>query len=301
MRDLVKYLDYWFYLPAISLLPPGLAYRMAELRGDWMCRARKDSARHAIRNILAVFPSLTARQVSEIARGHYRALSVVEMEAFWFTRSAEFFQTHMTVEGLENLKSAAGRPGGALVLLPHWGSVATFFVSIGKRGISFYVVGRPIARQQDQLHPAHLKAARKCMADIGDAIGHPLLYTGRGGFSKMRELLQSGEILMTAFDVTPHILRNVQAVQFFGRTAYFPDGLAQLQQQTGARVFYGFILRYKQKPYQRIEIRRLPEAPAGGEQNLMQRLVSMLEQEIRKRPCQWTLWDSMEWFYHERA
>ncbi|HEV8130109.1 MAG TPA: hypothetical protein VGQ81_02580 [Acidobacteriota bacterium] len=294
MRNVFKYLEYQIFLPLASRFPLPLAYRLAEWRGSWMYRTRKDSRQHAIQNIRATFPLLTARDAERIAREHYRTLSVVDVESLWFKKNVDFFLTHTRVDGLEKLKGAAGRPGGALVLLAHWGSVATFFVAIGKRGLSFHVVVRPIERDEDRLDPAHLKFAKKCVSDIGQAIGHPLLYTS-GSFRKKRDLLRSGEILMTAFDVTPHILHHIQPVQFFGRTAYFPSGLARLQQETGAHVFYGLILRSKQSPYQRIQIREVPLTT--GRDELMQRLVSMLEEEIRKSPSQWTLWDSMEWFY----
>ncbi len=299
MTDLWKHFDYRLLLPLISHLPPRLAYRLAEWRGNWMYRARRDSRRSAIQNISAAFPSLAPGDAEGIARQHYQTLSVAEMECLWFKKNADFFLTLTHVEGLDKLKRAAGQPGGALVSLAHWGSLDTFFVALGKRGVPFYIIGRPIERDEDRLHPAHLKFARKCVSDIGEAVGHPLLYTGRGGFQKMRELLRAGEILMTAFDVTPHILHHVQPIRFFGRIAYFPYGLTRLQQEAGARVFYGFIFRSKQPPYQRIQIRELPLT--GGGDELMPRLVSVLEEKIRKSPSQWTLWDSMSWFYQAPA
>ncbi|MBI2821204.1 MAG: hypothetical protein HYX74_03170 [Acidobacteria bacterium] len=296
MRSLLKYLDYQFLLPLVARFPYPVAYRLAEWRGDALYLSRKQSRRHAIENILKAFPSLAEGEAREIARSHYRTLSVDEMESFWFDRTSEFFDRYVSVDGLENLRRAA-HPGGALLLLGHWGSACTLFVALGRRGVSFHIVGRPLERATDCLHPAHLRYGKKRVADIEKAVGHPFLYTGRGNFERMQDLLHAGQIIMIMFDVTPNILRHVRPVRFFDRTAYFADGVVRLQRQTGARLFRGSIRRQRHPPYQRIQIREVDVASSTGDDELLQQLVGMLEEEIREDPSRWTLWDSLGWFY----
>ncbi|MBI4454686.1 MAG: hypothetical protein HY644_02170 [Acidobacteria bacterium] len=297
MRSLLKDLDYRLLLPFIARLPFPLAYRAAEWRGDWIYLLRRNSRRHAIENIREALDPISESRSREIARRHYQTLSVDEMEAFWFGRDSDFFSDYVSVEGLEDLQKAAGHPGGVLLILGHWGSSGTLFVALGKRGVSFHIVGRPLERNTDRLQPAQLRYGKKRVLDIETAVGHPFLLTGLGNFARMRELLRSGEMVMIMFDVTPNILRHVQTVQFFGRKAYFANGVAQLQRQTGARVFRGSIYRSRRHPYQRIRIWEIPVIASMSQDQLLQQLVCTLEDEIRKRPFEWTLWDSMGWFY----
>jgi lauroyl/myristoyl acyltransferase len=289
--------DYDILLPLISRFPPSLAYRMAEWRGSWIYRAREESRQHAIENVRRALTVLSEREVRAVVRRHYQTLSVDEMESFWFEKDSEFFRRNLVIEGLETLQQSAGRPGGAILMIGHWGSPGTLIVALGKNGIPFNVAVRPIERDEDALHPAQLQYAKKRLADIERAIQRPILYTGQGKFPRMRELLRSGELIMLQLDVTPNILRHVQPALFFGRTAYFADGIVRLQQDTGARVFYCIILRMRKRPYQRIQIREITVTPSAKVTELLQQLVSLLEEEIRERPCQWTLWDSMSWFY----
>ncbi|MBI3940556.1 MAG: hypothetical protein HY315_06950 [Acidobacteria bacterium] len=301
MVSFLRHFDYRFLLPLIARIPVPAAYRLAEWRGSWAYLIGRESRRHAIRNILQAFPSLSEVEAKAIARRQYQTLSVGEMESCWFERDGAFFRRNVAIAGLEALAEAAGRPGGVILMIGHWGSPGTLIVALARRGIQFHLVVRPIVRNEDPLHPAHLEFATGRLAAIEDAIRHPILYTGRGNFSRMAEFLRSGKIVMLQIDVTPNILRHVQPIQFFGRCAYFGDGIAQLHLQTGARIFHASITRSSGSPRQRILIREIETPPGKQANDLLQRLAWRLEEEIRERPCHWTLWDSMGWFYQPPA
>jgi len=299
VKDHLKYLDYQVLLPMIARLPPPLAYRLAEWRGTWRYLSRSDSRFAAIRSIAGVFPAFSPQQVRSVARRQFQTVSVDEMESSWFRKGGEFFERATSVEGLEEVRRAVSARRGVLVFLAHWGSPGILFVALGRKGLRFHVVVRPIDRDQDQLHPAHVKWGLKRFADIEAAAGHPFLFTGRGNFPAMRELLRAGQVLLIPFDVTPHIVRSVARVKFLGRAAYFPDGIARLHQETGAPIFQALVLRSSRRPYQSIRIREVKVSPGMSSEQIMQILVAILEEQIMSRPCQWTLWDSLEWFYRE--
>jgi lauroyl/myristoyl acyltransferase len=299
VKDPLKYLDYQVLLPMIARFPPPLAYRLAEWRGSWRYFARSESRSAAIRNIAGAFSTFAPRQVKIVALRQFQTASVDEMESSWFRKNPEFFERVTSIEGLEELRQAARANRGVLIFLAHWGSPGIMFVALGRKGLKFHVVVRPLNRDQDQLHPAHVKWGMNRFADIEAAAGHPFLLTGQGNFPKMRDLLRNGELLMVPFDVTPQIVRSVAGVQFLGRDAYFPDGIARLHQETGAQVFQSLILRSPHRPYQSIRIREVKLSPGMTSQQIMQKLVGILEEQIISAPGHWTLWDSLEWFYRE--
>lgn len=298
VKALPGYLDYGFLLPLMARLPVPAAYRMAEARGDLLYCARKLSREHGVENIRSVL-SLSEPEAREIIRRQFRTISVDELEAFWFEGRDSFFDRHVEVTGAEELRRASGRPGGVLLVLGHWGSACTLFVALGRMGIHFHIVGRPLDREIDPFHPAYLEYGKRRIAALEQATGHPFIYTGRGNFGRIRELLSGGATVLMMFDVTPNILKHVQPARFFGRTAYFADGVVRLQQDTGARVFSTSITRDPERCLQRVEVSEVNvSAPEGG---LLQSLVGSLEAEIRRRPHEWILWDSLTWFFQPRA
>jgi lauroyl/myristoyl acyltransferase len=298
LKRLLGYLDYRLLLPLAARLSVSSAYRLAEARGDLLYCARRASREHAVANLQGAL-AVSEPEARTSIRRQFRTASVDELEAFWFDDHPSFFERHVEVRGAADLQAAAGKPGGILLVMGHWGSACTLFVALGRMGIHFHIVGRPLERDLDPIHPAHLAYGRRRIAAIERAAGHPLIYTGRGNFTRLGELLRSGETVLMMFDVTPNILRHVQPVRFFGRTAYFADGVVKLQEQSGARVFLGGITRDEEKPLQRVSLTELN--PAAAEGGLLQGLVGLLEEEIRRRPHEWLLWDSMTWFYQPKV
>ena len=101
----LKEVDYGLVLPALARMPTGLAYRMADLRGEATFLLRRQACRAAQRNLQATFPELDPAQARRTIRRQCRVLSRDEMESYWFNRPLSFFEPRIRIRGLEELRT----------------------------------------------------------------------------------------------------------------------------------------------------------------------------------------------------
>ncbi len=303
LMDWIKVADYDAALPAISRLPRALAYGLADLRGRLLTCSLRDSFAWASRNVESTFPHLAAAERRRIVIGHYQAESRNEMEAFWYPKPLGQLQSFVRCTGLETLREAASSGDGVLLFSSHMGSTGLFFVFAGKSGVPMNIIGRSIEPEDNPLHPAVLRYNRKRVRWIETAIGHPFLMTGRGNYSRLLEKLRAGEVVMMLADVVPALVnpKHTTEVTFFGRRAWFPNGIASLFFTTGSRLLHWRIHRNKETGHQEIGISEVTDSfrPAADKAEFMQKLVALLEQDIRRYPDHWLGWDSLEHYYRK--
>ncbi len=299
LPDASKYLDYSLILPVISRFPVKTAYRLADLRGWLICRSRHDSRRHAEKNVYRVFPSLGKEEIQHIVLEHFQVESRNEMEAFWYRNPLSFFQRFVRIDGLDLLQEARESRQGVLLFSGHMGSTGLFFARMGKHGIRLNVVGRSIEPNENPLHPAVLHYNRKRVRWIEETVGRPFLLIGRGNYPVIQEKLEQGEVIVILIDVLPTLLRRAVQVRFLDRQAFFADGIASLFQQTQARLLQWTIHRDENSGRQKIEILDVTRHthPSLNRSEIVQKLVELLEEKIRRNPGHWLSWDSLEQFY----
>ena len=181
------------------------------------------------------------------------------------------------------------------------GSTGRCFVFAGKSGVPMDIVARSIEPEDNPLHPALLRYSRKRVRWIETAIGHPLLITGRGNYSRLVEKLRAGGVIMMLIDVLLTLVnpKYTTEVTFFGRRAWFPNGIASLFFATGPRLLHWRIHRNRETGCQEIEISEVTRffRPAAGRAEFMQKLVALLEQDICRYPDHWLGWDSLKNYY----
>ena len=301
--DWIKAADYGLALPAISKLPRAVAYRLADLRGKLLTYSRRDTFTWASRNVESVFPHLDPGELRSIVIGHFQVQSRDTMEAFWYPKPLKQLQNLVRCTGLDSLRAAASSGDGVLLFSSHLGSTGLFFVVAGKSGVPMNIVARSIEPEDNPLHPAVLRYNRKRVRWIETAIGHPFLMSGRGNYSRLVEKLRAGEVVMMLADVLPTLVnpKYTTEVTFFGRRAWLPDGIASLFSTTGSRLFHWKIHKNRTTGYQEIEISEVTDSfrSAAGKADFMQRLVGLLEQDIRRYPDHWLAWDSLEHYYRK--
>ena len=301
LMDWIKAADYGVALPTISKLPRALAYSLADLRGRMLACAHRDSFAWASRNVESTFPHLSAGERRRIVIGHYQAESRNEMEAFWYPNPLDDLQSFVRCAGLDTLREAAASGDGVLLFSSHMGSTGLFFVFTGKSGVPMNIVGRSIEPEDNPLHRSVLRYNRKRVRWIETAIGHPFLMTGRGNYSRLVEKLRAGEVVMMLADVVPTLVnpKHTTEVTFFGRRAWFPNGIASLFFATGSRLLHWRIHRSTETGHQEIEISEVTDSfrPAADRAEFMQKLVGLLEQDIHRYPDHWLSWDSLEHYF----
>ena len=303
LMDWVRTTDYDAVLPMISMLPRPLAYALADLRGRLLIYSLRDSFAWASRNVESVFPHLDADERRRIVIGHFQAESRNEMEAFWYPKPLDHLQSFVRCTGLDTLREAASSGDGVLLFSSHMGSTGLFFVFTGKSGVPMNIVGRSIEPDENPLHPAVLRYNRNRVRWIETAIGHPFLMTGRGNYPRLVEKLRAGEVVMMLADVVPTLVKSKHTteVTFFGRRAWFPNGIASLFFTTGSRLLHWRIQRNRVTGHQEIDISEVTDSfrPTADKREFMQELVELLEHDIRRYPDHWLGWDSLEHYYRK--
>jgi len=295
--DRFTHYDYKYLLPASSRLPWRLANRVADLRGRVSYRLKEISRRQATENLSEIYPGLKDRKIRSLVIRHFQTQCREEMEAFWYPRPLSFLQQFVTIENLPVLTRAVERGRGVLLCSGHWGSVGLFFAFLGKSGFPMHVVGRSIdPADYPTLHPSEWKFNTRKVRWIEEQVGNPFLLTARGNFPRMIELLGAGETIMLLVDVVPQLLRRTVRVNFLGWPSCFGDGAASLCRATGASLIYWSIARNRASGIHSISFDDLtppnPEELTNTE--IMQALISRLEQKIMAQPDHWFFWDSLE-------
>jgi lauroyl/myristoyl acyltransferase len=295
-QDLRKHFEYSVLLPSIARMPVRLAYRLADARGDLICRSSGIYRAYAKRNVTRVFPHLSEIEAEKIVRNHYRILSRDELEAFWYTRPTSFLDGISEVRGLEELRAVTSAGTGALLFSGHLGNTGLFFVILGRKGIEMNIVGRSIEPGENPLHPAVRRYAQKRVQRIESAVKRPFLLTGKGNYPVICEKLNRGEIIMLLIDVVPYLLKKTVPVSFLGREAQFGYGIASLFCQTRVPLFQ-WTIHWEGK--NRIEIREVTDEvrDLSSKAEIMQKLAHLLEEKIHLHPAHWNQWDSLEHFY----
>src|SRR5690606_25562782 len=135
-----------------------------------------------------------------------------------------------TVEGLDALRAAVERSGGALVLTGHLGNWEVGGAAVAARGLPIDVVAKGMAnrRFQDELFAVRERLGMR-VVEMRDAPREVL------------RALRGGRVAAIVGDQNAH--RNAVFVPFFGRGAATARGPALFAIRTGVPVFVGFAIR----------------------------------------------------------
>lgn len=294
---LLKYLEYFVYLPLSARFPIPMAHKLSDVRGLLQYWNRQASRNHARRNVSRVFPEMTPEQVRRTVIAHYQTVARDELEFFWNRKPLSFFRRFIDFRGVESLRSALKSPKGVLLVCGHFGSFGLFMMLLGKLGIRLHVIGRPL--DQNPMHPAAWRFNRRLVARIEQEIGNPFILTGRGKYFEIRDRLLAAEGVLIMADVPPHLVKRKVPVSFLGQTGFFADGIVNLFKETGASLFCGSILRDQKSGRYQMEFRDVSSLfpRHEGKEILVQKMASMVERTILEHPQDWHFWDSLDHYY----
>ncbi len=295
LARLAKNLDFALLLPGIARMPPMLAASLARCRGDLYYLLRSEARRAAIRNMAEVLPGLGEREVRRKVRRSFRALSRDELDSYWLDRPLSKLQRLVRISGLETLRKALAERRGVLFYTGHLGSTGLLITVLGKMGIPLNLVFRRVEDIPD-MPAAWYRYGGMRVARLEAAAGRPILAAGRANYFAMRGRLREGEIVLMGIDVIPRFLKRTIPVRIFGRPARFPDGIARLYLDTGARVLFWSIHEIEGGRHCS-EILDVTDRLEGldNRQAITQELVRVLEERVRRHPEDWLEWEA----FHE--
>ncbi len=289
-------LDYGCLLPLLGHLRLPTANRVADWRGDLRYFLRRRRREDALRNLRMLLPDGPLSRARRLARQQCRVWSRDELETYWFCRTGPG-SPRVRVSGLEAVREAVSSGRGALMVTGHLGCVGVFMHWLGQRGLGVNLVFLP---PEDLRHMpvSWYRYARRRIGRIETAAGRPILYTRRNRYFRMRRQLRRGEALMIAVDVPQKRRKHTVEARLLGRCGRFPIGPARLWSDSGASLFFWTIHQEPDGCHQ-VRIQELTGQLTARHdlQATTQVLVGCLEQQIRRHPQDWLMWESAHGFF----
>jgi lauroyl/myristoyl acyltransferase len=284
--------------PLLARLPPGLGYRIARRRGDWIFRRHAAERAELASNLRQVLGGeLSPAAVDDVTREWFRLSSCEAVDVSRLRRRGRPLRRLVDIRGLEHLESALADGNGAIVCSAHFGSFDSAFSMLGACGYPITTVGR-----WQHNYTARLSRAERRFWEA--VYARPLRrhrkrpniepWTGRFDVAaRAANVLRANEVLTIAIDAPPLDSDAARAVEvpFLGRRARLLPGVATLAKVTGAPVLTAFLHRSADYCHQVLEISA--PLPAGGDTaTAFARCAADVSAAITKGPAHWRYWAS---------
>lgn len=290
---------YHILMPLLARLPQVSAYRLASLAARLSCPPNGVDM-NAIKNHLSwVLQDKSPADIEQITQ-YFIGLMAREALDSWFFRTLRSVKQVDKFIRLENFAYVAdARAAGQRVIISsgHFGRFWMAGVGMKAHGVSVGTITRDggednehgLAEVEHQYRLKKLQWLQTCFEG-------PFLVEG----DLIRPIYRAlDEHVMALFIDVPYLDDKNGCIKlpFLGRMARFPLGAARIAKKSGAIIvpFYAFESRsgLVARFYEPITTNDLSET------EIMQRLVMLLEEQIKAYPEQWWLWQALPLFWQD--
>ncbi|MPZ22145.1 MAG: hypothetical protein GEU28_01045 [Dehalococcoidia bacterium] len=288
LKAFLKYLSYRLAFALLGRLPRRVLYRVADRVGDLFFRiypGGRLAVQHNLKQVLGdtVPESYISAVAVEIFRNAARCYAdVVAMPSLDMER---FYRREIITHHLQNLKEAVEAGRGVILASGHYGSPEAAAQFLRVFGIELFVVTEPLAP----------RALSRFMDRLRSSQGHHFEPVSFGAMKEAFRTLRAGGAVALLYD--RDVIGSGRAVEFFGREALVPMGVADLAAKTGALIVPAFPRR---RPDGRFDVWFHPamEAvntgdPRADRVETTRRLLALLEGYIREDPRQWVVLEAV--------
>lgn len=235
----------------------------------------------ALTNIRLCFPNYSPPQQRAVLRAHFQSVGMGALETAicWWGKDATIRRL-ASIEGLENLRAAAARGQGIILLSAHFTSLE-LGVRIGQHylrdfGIETTAMYKP---PHDPVVDHVMRTRRE--AHIG---GKSIAYKDVKGFLRA---LKRGHAVWYAGDQRA-AKRQGELVDFFGQPALTHTAISRLTKMTGATIVPFFTLRRADgQGYKLLVQPPLEDFPSGDDLADARRINQLIEDIVRQAPEQY--------------
>jgi lauroyl/myristoyl acyltransferase len=285
---------YWTYRSVSFVtgkVPVRFSYWIGKRVGDLVYLTWKEHSANAVSNMRRVLGDNADWQVvKEVARDSFRnyAKTLVDFLRYPHLELRDIQRAIPRQSGWENLDKALEKGKGVLIVTAHLGNWDMAGALLGSKGLPIYAVA-------DTFEPKKLD---DLINGTRERYGIKLIKLDTASLRKIFTALKHNEIVMLLFD-RPEDEKGVP-VQFFGETAWLPEGPAAIALKTHASIVLGYCLRRKgDKTFQGafeepIEYENLLTGDKAKDiQIITQQIVTRMEALIRHHPDQWYMFRQM--------
>ncbi len=273
---------------AVLLFPYGFAVKvLGTFFGKLAYYCAIDARNKAKKNLRDCFPEKTDAQIKAITKeifinqgkNFFELVNFPKMDSSFIKSISSIENQHLIIDGIKKGK-------GILFVSAHTGNWEITAAAVADFGVPVNVVAKKIYIKELNDMLVKYRTSKNVNVILRDAPD-----TAR----KLLRALKKGEIIAMLIDQDTNVPGVF--VDFFGRPAWTPSGLAVLALRTGAEVLVGIDQRIEGLGHKTVVSGPLTIEPSGDFDkdviNLTQKASNVLEDHIRKYPQQWV------WF-HER-
>lgn len=245
------------------------------------------ASRKARKNLKRCFPEKSKAEIVAICKQVFinQGKNFFELANFPKMDSA-FIRSISTIENQHLIKESLEKGKGILFVSAHTGNWEITAAAVADFGVPVNVVAKKIYIEGLNNMLVKYRTSKNVNVILRDAPD-----TAR----KLLRALKRGEIIAMLIDQDTQVPGVF--VDFFGRKAYTPSGLATIALRTGADVLVGLDQRIDRFGHKTVVSGPITIEPSGDNKkdivNLTQKATNILEEHIRKNPTEWV------WF-HER-
>ncbi|OGS19940.1 MAG: hypothetical protein A3J83_01510 [Elusimicrobia bacterium RIFOXYA2_FULL_40_6] len=243
----------------------------------------------AQQNLKSCFPEKSDKEIRSLAK---RVFINQGKNFFEFINLSKLNKDNISsvvkFTGAEDFKAAYSRNKGVLMIAAHFSNWELLGVAIAQNGFPLSVIARKL----------YIEELDELLIQSRESMGMKIIRRGLND-SPMGILraLKKNHCLAMLIDQNIKSVASVY-VDFFGRKALTPSGLASLALKTGAPVVSGMIVREKDDTF-RVEMSKQVKLINTGdeEQDLIkntQVFTGIIESYIRRYPDQW-VWFHKRW------
>jgi KDO2-lipid IV(A) lauroyltransferase len=282
------FLGAWLFAKLVLLMPYPVAVQAGGGLGFLAYYLVADARRETRRNLRSAFPEKNEKEIRKIARLVFVNQGKNLFELFSFPKlTAADFKELVTIEKKERLEQALLQGKGVLIASAHCGNWEIMCASIALAGIPLNVIARRI----------YIEGLNTMLVNLRMSKGaRVILRSGRDAARNMLRSLRHGECLGMLIDQDTDVPGVF--VDFFGRTAWTPSGLASLAVRTGAPVVMALDVRMPDERHTVQLSEPLSMISTDDREHDVrvntQRITALIEEHIRRNPSQW-VWMHRRW------
>ena len=249
------------------------------------------------RNLLHAFGDrMTDQRACEIVRKILANHYILILEFFKYPQINEKnLKTILDIEGLENIDNALRQGRGAIIGHCHFGAKLLLIIALGLKKYPINQIAYHMPQEKLTLIRETVSLRQRLRIEKGFNVNYIYLDNSmREAFS----CLEDNEVLMVAVDGKGEFSeegRTFVPVKFFGRTVFFPGGLAAFSKRKRTPVLPAAVFRLKDGRYKLIIHPPLDmdyhQPRSEFNRTVIGRLAGIFEEDIRLHPDQWEYWE----------
>ncbi|OGS20874.1 MAG: hypothetical protein A2252_00565 [Elusimicrobia bacterium RIFOXYA2_FULL_39_19] len=243
----------------------------------------------AYTNLKSIFPEKTEIEIRSLTKRIFINQGKNFFEFLAFRKLTPENITRISqIKGKENFDEAFSRKKGVLMIAAHFSNWELLGVVLAYAGIPMNVIAKKL----------YIEKLDEMLIRSRESMGMKIIKRGEGDSSLgIIRALKKNQCLAMLVDQNIKSVPGVD-INFFGKKAFTPSGLASLALKTGAPVLAVFIVREKDDTFTVEVSKKVELIKTGNEQEDIlqntQKFSDITEEYIRKYPDQW-VWFHKRW------